>query len=146
MTDQSARNSVAGTWRMTDAYAEVDGDRVPLYGGRADGLLVFTEDLRFVEVLRDTGIAPFAAAERENGTAEENAAAVAGALGQYGTYALDEEGAFAGNTIVGSTFPNWNDLARTTDQLRMVVDGDTLSEQLTDPGAPPVTIVYARVG
>ena len=145
MTDQSARNSVAGTWRMTDAYAEVDGDRVPLYGGRADGLLVFTEDLRFVEVLRDTGIAPFAAAERENGTAEENAAAVAGALGHYGTCTLDE-GAFAGTTIVGSTFPNWNDLARTTAELQMMVGGDTPCERLTDPGALAITIVHSRVG
>ena len=79
------------------------------------------------------------------GTAEENAAAVAGALGQYGTYTVDENGDFAGNTIIGSTFPNWNGLQQSTAQLRMVIDGDTVSEQLTDPDTPPVTIVYSRL-
>ena len=58
---------------------------MPLCGGHAAGLLVFTDDLHVVEVLRDTTTPRFAADDRTRGTAPENAAAVAGALGRYGT-------------------------------------------------------------
>lgn len=140
------QNTIAGTWRMVEAYAETDGERVPLYGGHADGMLVFTESLHFVEMLRDTAVGPVAAGERERGTPEENAAIVAGTLAQYGRYTVGPDGGFAGNTIEASTFPNWNGLTRDADRLRLQVQDDVLTEELTDPGAPRIVIRYRREG
>ena len=70
---------------------------------------------------------------------------MAGALGQFGTYSVDENGIFESNTIVGSTFPNWNGLRRTRPRLSLTVHGDRLIEELRDPGAPLIRIVFERV-
>ena len=138
------QNRIVGTWRMFEAYADAAQGRVDLYGGHADGVLVFTDDRHFVEMLRDRTVGPIAAGERENGTAEENAAIVAGTLAQYGIYDVDPNGEFVSNTIEASTFPNWNGLTRDTGQLRLTVDEDVLTEELTDPGAPRIVIRYRR--
>lgn len=130
---------------MVSATAELEGETQELYGGHADGLLVFTDDGHFVEVLVDASTPPFAAADRMRGTPGENAAAVAGALGQFGTYEVDEAGQFARNTIRRSTFPNWSGLTRDSSRLQLSVTGDRLVERLADPGAPVVVIVYERV-
>lgn len=138
-------NAIAGTWRLVSSQVDQDGTIIDVFGPKPGGLLVFTEDLHFVEVLRDTTVPGFASDDRTEGTPDENATAVAGALGQYGTYTVTADGEFAGNTIDGSTFPNWSGLTRDTTRLRFTLDGDTLTEHLTDPGAAPVTVTYRRV-
>ena len=140
------KNVIAGTWRMVEAYVDAPEGRVDLYGGHADGVLVFTEGLHFIEMLRDRAVEPIALGEREKGTPAENAAIVAGTLAQYGTYSVGPDGTFTGNTIEASTFPNWNGLTRDTGRLRLTVREDTLIEELTDPGAPRIMIQYRREG
>lgn len=78
-------NAIAGTWRLVSSQVDQDGTIIDVFGPKPGGLLVFTEDLHFVEVLRDTTVPGFASDDRTEGTPDENATAVAGALGQYGT-------------------------------------------------------------
>ena len=100
--------------------------------------------MRFAVVINDPGVSHFASSDRSKGTDAENKAAVAGALALYGTYHVDNEGRFVGEHVIGSTFPNWNGLDRTTATLSETVDGDMMLEHLHDPGGPLIEIVWRR--
>lgn len=138
-------NQVVGTWRMVAADIERDGQTAPAYGERPNGMLSFTPDMRFVEVLTDSSVPRFASAVRGDGTDEENRAAMAGSIGLFGTYTVDAQGQFSGNRVEGATFPNWIGDVRTTDELRIVVDGDRMSENFTRPDGTRITIAFERV-
>ena len=131
---------------MVSAQIDPDGENLPAYGSEPNGLLVFTEDMHFVEVLTDSTIPEFASNERGQGTEQENRAAMAGSLGLFGTYSVDETGVFSGNRVTGSTFPNWIGDVRTREQLQMVVDGDRMVETFTRPEGIQIVIVWKRVG
>jgi hypothetical protein len=138
-------NKVVGTWRMIAATVEVNGTISLPYGPEPQGRLVFTCDLHFVEFLHDPRIPRFESNERGNGTDEENRAVMAGTLALYGRYTVDADGNFSGNTVEGSSFPNWIGTVRTTNELRMVVDGNRMIESFQRPGGAKVTIIFERV-
>ena len=138
-------NQVLGTWRMVSAQIDSGGRNVPAYGARPNGLLVFTPDMHFIEVLTDADVPRFASNARGGGTAEENRAAMAGSIGFFGTYAVDEAGAFAANRVEGSTFPNWVGAARTTKELQLVVEGDRMRESFRRPDGTRIAIIWQRV-
>lgn len=138
-------NKVLGTWRMVSAQIEQNGDSRPAYGPRPNGMLVFTPDMNFVEVLTDATLPRFASDVRGKGTAQENQAAMAGGIGFFGTYTVDEKGEFSGNRVDGSTFPNWVGSVRTSRQLRLVVEGDRMTEYFQRPEGARVYIEWERV-
>jgi hypothetical protein len=138
-------NQMLGTWRMTEARIDPDGRNAPAYGGRPNGLLVFTPDMHFVEVLTDADVPRFASNARGQGSAEENRAAMAGSIGFFGTYTVDATGAFGGNRVEGSTFPNWVGDVRTTEQLQLVVEGDRMHESFRRPDGTRIAITWERV-
>lgn len=144
-TRPEPRNQIIGTWRMVSAESERNGITEPAYGERPNGMLSFTPDMRFVEVLTDSTLPRFASEVRGAGTDAENRAAMAGGIGMFGTYTVDEDGQFSGNRVEGATFPNWTGDVRTTDELRMVTDGDRLTENFTRPDGTKVTIEFERV-
>ncbi len=139
------RNRVVGTWQMISAQMERDGRTEHAYGERPNGMLTFTPEMRYIEVLTDSTVPPFASDVRGEGTDAENRAAMAGSIGMFGTYTVDADGQFSGNTVEGATFPNWIGNVRTTDQLRIAVDGDTMTEHFTRPDGSRITIVFERV-
>lgn len=138
-------NKVSGTWQMIAATVEVNGKTSLPYGPEPRGKLVFTTDLHFVEFLHDPRIPRFKSSERGGGTDEENRAVMAGTLALYGRYTVDADGNFSGNTVEGSSFPNWIGDVRTTKELRMVVDGNRMIENFQRPGGAKVAIIWERV-
>jgi hypothetical protein len=144
-TAAQARNAVVGTWEIVSAKANLNGASRDLFGTRPSGQLVFTKEMRFAVVINDPGVPRFASEERTRGTAEEYRAATAGALALYGTYTVDAGGRFASEHVMGSTFPNWNELDRTTATLTESVEGDRMVEHLHDPGGPAIEILWRRV-
>ncbi|GAB6841069.1 hypothetical protein JCM2811A_00700 [Methylorubrum rhodinum] len=138
-------NQVVGTWRMVSAQLDPDGRNLSAYGARPNGLLVFTADLRFIEVLTDGDVPRFASNVRGQGTAEENRAAMAGGIGFFGTYTVDATAAFSGNRVESSTFPNWVGAVRTTRELTLVVDGDQMRESFRRPDGTQIAILWERV-
>ncbi|SAI71642.1 Uncharacterised protein [Bordetella ansorpii] len=140
-----APNQVLGTWRMVSAQVEQEGGTRPAYGAQPNGMLVFTADMHFVEVLTDASLPRFASSARGQGTARENQAAMAGSIGFFGTYTVDENGEFSGNRVTGSTFPNWVGSTRTRKELRLVVEGDRMTEHFQRPEGSRVHIVWQRV-
>ncbi|UEM07539.1 lipocalin-like domain-containing protein (plasmid) [Skermanella rosea] len=141
----AAENKILGSWRVVSAVANPETDNILPYGPKPQGMLVFAPDMHYIAVLHDPRIPRFGSDARGGGTAEENAAAMAGAIGFYGTYTVDENGEFSGNTVEGSTFPNWIGSARTTEQLRLTVDGDRMRETFTRPGGLRIVIEWERV-
>lgn len=139
------KNSLVGTWRMVSATVESQGSRSNAYGPDPHGWLVFTPELTFIEVLTDPRVPAFQSGVRGQGTDEENRAAMAGSIGFFGRYTVDQNGEFAGNTVEGSTFPNWVGAVRTRDDLQMKVDGDRMVEDFRRPDGAKVHIVWERV-
>ncbi len=138
------KNLVAGTWLMVSAKADPDGENRDLFGSHPNGQLIFTEGLQFSDVLVNPDVRMFASSDRAMGTEAENKAVVAGDLALYGTYTVDEQGCFATEHIVASTFPNWTGLNRDISLITETVDGDTMVERLKDPGGPQIVIMWKR--
>ncbi|WP_044560467.1 lipocalin-like domain-containing protein [Azospirillum sp. B4] len=138
-------NQVLGTWRMVSAQLDPQGANVPAYGAKPNGLLSFTPDMHFVEVLTDADVPRFASDARGEGTDAENRIAMAKTIGFFGTYTVDEAGEFSGNRVEGSTFPNWIGTVRTRKELRLVVDGDNMTENFQRPDGTTIAIRWERV-
>ena len=141
---ERAPNEVAGTWTMVSAQIDPGGRNQPAYGPRPSGMLVFTEDMHFVEVLTDSTVPKFASNVRGDGTNDENRKAMAGSIGFFGSYTVDDRGEFSGNRVDGSTFPNWVGDVRTRKELRLTVDGDRMTEAFQRPDGTRIAIVYER--
>ena len=138
-------NQVLGTWRMVSANIDPEGSNQPAYGEHPNGLLSFTPDLRYVEVLTDADVPRFASGERGHGTDAENGIAMAKNIGFFGTYTVDDKGEFMGNTVEGCTFPNWIGSVRTRAELRLVVEGDEMTENFERPGGTRIVIHWRRL-
>jgi len=140
-----AHNQLVGTWRMLSATLEADGQTRPAYGQSPQGLLVFTPDLHFVEVLTDGDLPRFASDARGQGTDAENRRAMAGSIGFFGSYTVDARGAFSGNRVEGATFPNWVGSVRTVKELSLTVVGDRMTERFRRPEGTEIRIEWQRV-
>jgi hypothetical protein len=119
-------NKVAGTWLLASANATVNGTTFPALGPEPEGILIFAPTLYFSELISiDPSTLPrFSSnSNRSSGTCEEDAAVLAGTLGSYGTYTVDEEGSFKTDTFLGSTFPNY---------IGMHGNSSTINETLID--------------
>lgn len=138
------KNKVIGMWQPETIQATVNGLTMDPFGPRPTGLLCFHESMRFVELMSDPSVGHYESGSRETGTAEEDKAAMVGNLALFGTYTVDDEGNFTGNTVEGCTFPNWIGDRRTTDQLKEIVDGDHMLE-LFQSGDVRVEIHWQRI-
>lgn len=137
-------NEIVGTWCMVTARLEEEGRTTLPYGPRPAGMLVFTADMRFVEVLTNADTPRFASNTRGAGTDAENRAAMGSGIGFFGTYTIDAAGHFSGNRVAGSTFPNWVGSERTTDDLKMIVRGDRMFETFHRPGGGVLRAEFRR--
>lgn len=137
-------NQVAGTWRMVSATLEADGRIERPYGTNPQGMLVFTQDMHFVEVLTDGDMPRFQSNARGGGSDEENRRAMASSIGFFGTYSVDEQGRFAGNRVEGATFPNWVGGVRTTHELQLRVEGERMYETFTRPDGGRFSAEFVR--
>jgi Lipocalin-like domain len=95
--------------------------------------------------MTDSTIPRFASNARGHGTAEENQAAMAGGIGSFGTYSVDENGELSGDLVEGSTFPNWVGDVRTLKDLQIVVDGDRMLEKFQRPEGTKIVITWGRL-
>lgn len=139
-------NEVLGTWQMVSATLEENGQIHRPYGSHPAGMLVFTSDMHFVEVLTDADTPRFASDTRGEGTDAENRRAMATSIGFFGTYTVDRSGRFTGNRVDGATFPNWVGSARSTEDLSLVVRGDRMFETFTRPDGGKVKAEFRRLG
>jgi len=111
------------------AVNEVDGKKVgDLYGPNPQGQFMFSRDGHFsIFLVARDGRLKFASNNRTAGTAEENKAAVAGFLGEFGTYTINPDGKSITLHIAASSFPNWDsthqrrDIQFSGDEMKIMV-------------------------
>ena len=137
-------NKVLGAWRPQTMKATIGGKVNEPFGPKPKGLLCFHEGLHFVELMSDPSVPKFRSDAREGGTAEEDKAAMVGNLALFGTYEVDGDGNFTGNTVEGCAFPNWIGDKRTSGRLQEDVEGDTMTE-IFRSGDVRIDIVWKRV-
>lgn len=96
---------------------------MPLYGPNPQGLASFDSNGDYILMTVRRGQAKFASNNRNQGTPEENKAAVQGSIAHFGTYTVNDADKTITFHIETSTFPNWNG----TEQKRpFTVTGDEL--------------------
>ena len=139
-------NQIAGVWRLRSAERTAHGHTSHWFGADPDGLLIFTEDLHFTEAITRTDLPAVASGDRLSTTAEEDRALARGTLGSYGTYTTNEDGSLAGQHVLGSTFPNWNDTKRGASDIRVSVADGRLRQTLRLSTDDVIDLVWEYAG
>src|SRR5262245_29846712 len=131
-----------GTWALISSdTVRPDGSRVPTFGGKATGVLIFGGDGRFIYLFSRAELPKFASNNRTTGTPDENAAVVKGSISTYGTYSVD--GKTFKIKVENSTFPNWTGAEQTR---TITVAGDEMKwSNPAGSGGGVVELVLKRV-
>lgn len=111
-------DKLVGTWAVTEAAThEANGTTSYPYGKSPKGILIFTKDGHFAQIMSTGDIPKFASNNRVTGTPEEYKAVVQKSLAFFGTYTVDEEKKMITYKLDASTFPNWEG----SNQVRSIV-------------------------
>lgn len=133
--------SLAGTWVLTHADKILpDGKQVPDYGADPHGIVMFTEDGRYVVEIFRSDRTKFASNDRARGTPEEYKDAIMSTSVHFGRYLVDGQKGTIRFEVDRASYPNWDDTTRT---CTFTLEGDTLAWR-TPPrpdGSIPVTIL-----
>jgi hypothetical protein len=139
-------NQIAGVWRLHSVERTAHGHTSDWFGPDPDGLLIFTEDLHFTEAITRTDLPAVASGDRLAATLEENRALAQGTLGSYGTYTTSDDGLLAGQHVLGSTFPNWNDTKRGAGDVHVSVNDGRLRQALRLGADDSVELIWEHAG
>jgi hypothetical protein len=97
--------ALVGTWEWVSVdNTAADGTRTQPFSPKPGGYLTFAADGRFFWLITRPGRAKFASGRRDQGTPDENKAAVQGSLAYCGTYAVSNDTLIM--RIEASTYPN----------------------------------------
>lgn len=127
---KTLKEQIIGTWIVVsnDGTAP-DGKKSQLFGPSPKGILVFDASGQYVQIISHPDVPKFKVNNRQQGTPEENTAAVRGTTATFGTWKIDE----ASKTItvhnVGGLFPN----QAGTDTKRLVVSVTADELKITNP-------------
>jgi hypothetical protein len=118
---QSAKD-IIGTWTLVAADIIMpDGKKSSAFGTKPTGMIVFTEDSRFIYLFTRSDLPKIASNSRATTTPQEGAEISQGSISTYGTYT------FADKTLKvkvdHSTFANWNGAEQTR---TVIVTGDEM--------------------
>jgi hypothetical protein len=104
---QSLKDRLVGSWSLVSADAvRPDGTRTELFGPNPKGMVIYTSDGRFALLSLRGDLLKIASSNRARTTAEEAQAIVAGSIGYFGRYTLDEANKVITADIEASTFAN----------------------------------------
>ena len=122
-TNAATPQDFVGTWEWVSVdNTTADGVTTQPFGPKPGGQLSFDGHGRFFWLITRPSRAKFASGRRDQGTADENKAAVQGSLAYAGTYAV------SGDTLIlkieASTYPNEEGA---TQKRTFVLKGDELS-------------------
>jgi hypothetical protein len=147
---KSVKEMLPGAWtQILIDGVQADGTHVPLFGPNPLASLIMTGNGKFsVQLLRTVNRPKFASKNRSTGTADENKAAVLGALAYFGTYTVDDAGKTVTLRIEGSTFPNQEGTMQKWQITALTDDVLTISVPVADTSNPnagfPVIEVVSR--
>ena len=85
------KEQLVGTYTLVSVASTTrDGAKVDLFGTNPKGLIIFDARGRYTQVIVRSDRPKFKANNRLEGTPEENRAALAGGIGQFGTWSVNE--------------------------------------------------------
>jgi hypothetical protein len=141
---KSVKEQLVGSWSFATAVTTLpNGTKVNTFGPNPSGLLIFDSNGRYASLVVRPGVPKFASNNRDAGTAEENKAAMQGAIAHAGRYTVNEADRSVTFHIEQSSFPNWNG----TEQRRPItVSGDDLKYTVLTPsgGAGTAEVTFKR--
>jgi len=140
---QSLKDQLVGSWSLVSVDAvRPDGTRTALFGPNPKGMVIYTGDGRFVILNMRADLPKLASSNRARTTAEEAQAVVAGSIGYFGRYTLDEASKTINVEIEASTFAN--QIGSTTDTNRTITSLTASELKFTNPaGTSGVSIELA---
>jgi len=101
------KEAIVGSWSLLISdVVNKDGTQTPQFGPNPMGLLMFDGSGHFSMQIMRASLPKFAAKNRLQGTADENKAAIAGTITQFGGYTLDEPSKTLTFRVEGSSYPN----------------------------------------
>jgi len=102
---QTAKDLV-GVWAVVSVdNVAPDGGRTPVFGANPKGIVILDGNGRYVELILRSDLPKIAAANRMQGTPDENKAIAQGVLAFYGPYSVADR--VVTLTVEGSSYPNW---------------------------------------
>ena len=135
--------------QLADTYSGVSftttdaaGNSTPVYGPNPRALLVLTADGHYNMVIMRESLPKFVSNSRLKGTAEENQAVIAGSLGHFGKYTIDEKDNSITFHIDSATFPNWD---KTSQKRPLTLKADQFSYTTAATGGGTAEVVWKRV-
>jgi hypothetical protein len=140
---QGTAGTLVGTWTLISETAHQGDTTTQPLGPNPLGMMMFDSGGHFMMFIARPDIPKFVAGKRDAGTPEENKAVLAGLLGFFGTYSVNEADQVLILHPEASTFPNWNG----ADQkrfLRFAGDQQIWTNRTPAIGAEIVEVVWRR--
>src|SRR3954470_1964007 len=94
------KDQLVGTWTMVSTTSR--------FGPNAKGQMILLPNGRYSFMISRAELPKFVANNVNQGTAEENATAVKGAIANFGTWSVDEATKTLTTNVEASTYPNLN--------------------------------------
>jgi Lipocalin-like domain len=110
---KSLKDQLIGTWTFVSASdTNKDGTKTDRWDANAKGLAIFEANGRYSFMISRSDIPKFAIDNANQGTAEENRAAIRGVISHIGTWSVDEATKTLVTAIDASNFPNLNGISQ----------------------------------
>jgi hypothetical protein len=104
---KTLKEQLVGTWTFVSAVdVHPDGRRTDPWGPNPKGVFMFDGTGRFAQFIIRSDLPKLAAGTRDKGTADENKAIMAGFVGNFGTYTVNETDKTVTTRVEGGAFPN----------------------------------------
>lgn len=127
---KTLKEQITGTWTVVfNESTAPDGKKSLPFGPKPQGIQVFDASGQYVQIMSHPDVPKFKADNRQQGTSEENTAAVRGTTATFGTWSIDEASKTITVRNVGGLFPN--QAGRDTKRILVSVTADEL--KLTNP-------------
>lgn len=137
------KQEIVGIWKLVkDTNKGSDGVEKSLFGVHPIGQIVFVKEGHYSALLMRSDIPNFAAANRMQGTADENKAVVQGVIASFGRYSVSDDGKVLTMTPEGSTYPNWIGVAS---KRALTIVGDEMKFSVNASVGGVSELTYVRV-
>ena len=104
---KSLKEQIVGTWLFVSGLdVHPDGRKVDRWGPNPKGSFMFDGNGRVAQFIMRSDLPKFAARTVDQGTAAENKAVLAGFVGSFDTYTINEADKTIVTRVDGSVFPN----------------------------------------
>lgn len=125
----TAIEDLVGSWNLVSNRNWTDaGEASDPFGSTPVGSLLLMPDGRMTVIMMRSDLPRIAANHRLQGTPEENAAIVKGALAAFGTYEFDPSASTLVLIAEGSTYPN---MVGSRQVRPFTISGDTMTWDVT---------------